>query len=514
MPEQWTEQSDIITPAPDMPVETAAATQRATSHVLVRLGRTVSSFPALITAVLIAKVYWTCRSNIADPDIWWQLRNAQYFFANLRFPNIDTYSFTAAGSPWVNHEWLSGLFYYAGFRVFGITGIFLVFASVLAVLVVAVFLLCLKEAKDPLAAGIAAIFGGLLASVGFTPRTQHFGWLCCVCIYAILLHFRSARRGPLWLIPVLFCVWANCHGTWLIGLIIYAIFVCAGLIRRDIGNLACAPWSNHELKRLLRIGCASVAMVFVNPLGYHLVLYPFDMMFRQKLGVGTVEEWASVNFGDDRGKLVAVVLAAVFAMALIGRKRWRIDDALLTAFVLYSGLTHMRFLFLAGIVLPPILASQFGRISSYDPTRERRMINSALLAGIFAVCAVAFPSTRMLNGEVADYFPVGAMQYLRANPQQGHMFNLYQWGGFLEWTLPDARTFIDSRTDIFEYKGILKDYLDVAKVSNSQEILDRYRVTYVLYPAGPGLPYFLSKSPQWKRIYDDRQAVVYRRTPN
>jgi hypothetical protein len=492
--------------------EVGAEGQTTASGFHVRLGRLISSFPALLVAILIAKVYWTCRTSIADPDIWWHLRNAQYLLANLHFPNVDTYSFTAAGSPWINHEWLSELFYYGGFHVLGLRGIFIVFASVLAVLVVAVFWLCLKQAQDPLAAAIAAIFGGLLAAVGFTPRTQHFGWLCFIGIYAILLRFRSERRAPLWLIPVLFCVWINCHPSWLIGLCIYAIFVCAGLVRRDIGHLAAAPWSRHEVKQLIATGLASVALLFANPFGYRLVKYPFDMMFHQKLNVGNVDEWASVNFNDPRGTLVAVVLGAVFVMALIGRKRWGIHDALLTLFVLYCGLTHMRFLMLAGIVLPPILASQFGRISSHDPRRERRIINSVMLATVLGLCVFGFPSAHMLEAEMDSYFPAGATRYLRAHPQQGRMFNLYEWGGYLEWNLPEVRTFIDSRTDIFEYRGILNDYLNVAKLSQSQEILDHYGVTYVVFAGGTPLPYFLSKSSQWERIYGDGQAVIYRRS--
>jgi len=476
-----------------------------------RLGRQIFSFRALLAVVLVAKVYWTCRDQIADPDIWWHLRNAQYFAANLRFPNIDTYSFTAAGSPWVNHEWLSELFYYAAFRTFGLQGIFVVFASALAVLVVAVFSLCLKQTDDPLAAAIATIFGGLLAMVGFTPRTQHFGWLCFVAIYAILLRFRSKRRAPLWFVPVLFCVWVNCHGSWLIGVFIYAMLVGAGLIRHDIGRLAAAPWSNSELQKLIVTGLASVAVLAVNPFGYRLLLYPFDTAFRQNLGVGTVQEWASVDFNDPRGKLVGIVLGAIFAIALIAQRRWRIDDALLTAFVLYCGIAHIRFLLLAGIVLPPILAPHFGRISSYSPEREHRLLNAALLAIAVGVFVIGFPSARMLDAEVSGFFPVRAVEFLRAHPQQGHIFNLFQWGGYLEWNLPQAPTFIDSRSDIFEHKGVLKDYWGIAGLSDSQEILDRYQVTYLLYPPDTALSYLLSKSPQWERIYGDQQAVIYRR---
>lgn len=133
------------------------------------------------------------------------------------------------------------------------------------------------------------------------------------------------------------------------------IFICSGLIRRDVGRLAADPWSASELKKLIVAGIASIAALFVNPFGYRLVMYPFDMMFRQKLNVVHVREWAAVNFNDARGVVVTIMFCVVLATILISRKRWRIDDALLAAFVTYCGLCHVRCLLLAGIVLPPIL---------------------------------------------------------------------------------------------------------------------------------------------------------------
>src|SRR5438067_67217 len=165
MIERGIDRPDVLVECPDMPMGFPSRSKGGFSTY--RLGRAICSFPALIAGILIAKVYWTCRDNMADPDLWWHLRNAQHFVATLQFPNVDTYSFTASGSPWVNHEWLSELFYYGAFCAFGLRGVYLVFASVLAVLVVVVFSLCLKETKEPFAAGIASIFGGLLAMVGF-----------------------------------------------------------------------------------------------------------------------------------------------------------------------------------------------------------------------------------------------------------------------------------------------------------------------------------------------------------
>jgi hypothetical protein len=478
---------------------------------LEQVGRSISSFPALIIAVLIAKIYWTCRDRIGDPDLWWHFRDARYLVEHLRFPNVDMYSFTAAGAPWANHEWLSEIFYYAAFHALGLTGVFILFVSAVAILFVAVFSLCRRSTDDPVAAAVATMCGVFLAMVGFTPRAQHFGWLCFIALYAILLRFRSEKRGPLWLIPPIFCVWVNCHGSWLIGLAVYAIFVVSGLVRSDVGQLVAAPWSKSELRKLVAIGLTSITALLVNPVGYRVLLFPFDLMFRQEIGVANVEEWASVNFNVGRGKFVALVLGAIFASALVARKRWRIDDALLAAFVTYCGLSHIRFLLLAGIVLPPILAAHLGRISSYNPARERRVLNSVLLASIVGVCVWGFPSARMLEKQVADDYPVRAVQFLRAHPERGHMFNFYNWGGFLEWSLPQAPTFVDSRNDVFEHRGVMKDYMDAAYVTNTQAVLDRYQVSYILYPAGSPLAYFLSKSSEWQCVYSDAQSVIYTR---
>jgi hypothetical protein len=57
--------------------------------------------------LLAAVIFGFSAKQIAEPDIWWHLRDAAYLFQHHSFPGVDAYSFTAAGSPWLNHEWLS-----------------------------------------------------------------------------------------------------------------------------------------------------------------------------------------------------------------------------------------------------------------------------------------------------------------------------------------------------------------------------------------------------------------------
>jgi hypothetical protein len=212
-----------------------------------------------------------------------------------------------------------------------------------------------------------------------------------------------------------------------------------------------------------------------------------------------------------RGVFVLVTLLAVFSAALITQKRWRVDDTILVVFVLFCGLTHIRFLVMTGIVLPPLLVGHFGKLSSYDPNSERRAVNALVIAAVTLMIFLGLPTEQRLSEETAQFFPVGALNYLRNYPQFGNIFNQYEWGGFLEWNMPQVRPFIDSRTDIFEYNGVLRDYIAISTFNNTRELLDKYQIRYVLYPANTPLAYFLSNDLGWECIYQDAQAVIYRR---
>src|SRR5439155_5248934 len=135
----------------------------------------------------------------------------------------------------------------------------------------------------------------------------------------------------------------NCHASWPFGLAVFAVIFGSGFFRHDIGNIDASPWRLADVKKLSATLTASVAALFLNPFGWRLVLYPFDMAFRQQMNVGLGEEWASVDFNDFRGVCVLVLLAALFVTALLQHRRWQVVDVLLTAFALFCGLKHIRF---------------------------------------------------------------------------------------------------------------------------------------------------------------------------
>ena len=98
------------------PSETAAA---ATSTSRAACVARVFSRPVMCMFVLAAVIFRYCPRGLAEPDIWWHLRNAAYLFQHHSFPRVDTYSFGAAGLPRLNYEWLSEIPFLLGFDAGG-----------------------------------------------------------------------------------------------------------------------------------------------------------------------------------------------------------------------------------------------------------------------------------------------------------------------------------------------------------------------------------------------------------
>jgi hypothetical protein len=475
--------------------------------------RRVFSFPVALGSIVMLWVFIGAGYSVWDADIWWHLRNAEYLFTHLKFPATDLYSFTAAGHAWMNHEWLAEIPYYLAWRAAGVRGLYVLFLSLLVVIHLGMFYWASKQSGNLKGAFLVCCFSVFLTIVSFGPRTILFGYIFIILLLLILGRYRATGQGPLWVLPPLFCLWINTHGSWLLGLFLFAVYIGTGLVEGSWGRVDAVRWTPQQLRRLLLAAGASVAALFVNPFTYRLVYYPFDLIFRQKLNIAYVDEWASVDFHDARGKVVLILLALVLLGALLSPHRWKLEEVALGAFALYSGLMHIRFLFLAAILLAPLLAKLLDSIPPYRPEIDKPPLNALICAGIALVFVFRFPTRTDLDGAVAQRYPTNALNFVKAHGLEGNFFNRYMWGGYMIMFHPEVKTFIDGRTDIFEYTGVLKDYLDAEQLKGSLDVLDKYRVRYVLTSPELPLSYLLRNNPGWKMIFSDQVAMIFERVP-
>ena len=473
--------------------------------------RSASSFLVMLTLLVLTVVFIMAHGSIQDPDIWWHLHNADYLFQHHALPRTDLYSFTVPGHAWINHEWLSEVPYYLAWRAWGLLGIEGVMLAVLAFIFLGILYLSYQESRNYKAAIAATCYAIFLASVSFGPRTILFGYAYMVVLLIVLQRFRQKRQAPLWLLPLLFCVWANTHGSWLIGLVVFSIVIAGGFLNGKWGSIENTAWTPTQIKKLVITWSASVAALFVNPFGWRLVFYPFDLAFRQKLNIEHVEEWVSVNFHDTRGKVVMALLLALLISAILRVSRWTLAELGLALFALYSGLTYIRFLFLVGIVVAPILAKMLDFMPPYRAEIDTPILNAFVMLAMIGGMVHYWSTTAKLQSSLAEQYPVQAMSYLEAHPPRGRMLNFYLWGGYLNWKDPNLKVFIDSRVDIFEYEGVLKDYLDILALNQPEALLDKYKIRYVLFPRGEALTYVLQHDPKWKLLYSDQLSYLFER---
>ena len=462
--------------------------------------------------LLAAVIFRFSATQIGEPDIWWHLRNAAYLLQQHSFPRVDTYSFGAAGSPWLDHEWLSEVPFFLGFKAMGLQGMLAVFSTVLVLIYAGVYYRSCRAGADCKDATIATLLAIFLGIVSLGPRMLVFGWLCMVGLLLVLDRFQRAAKG-LWLLPPLFALWINLHGSWVFGMVVLGIIIASGLVEGEWGLVVARRWTPGELKKLLLALAVSLAALFVNPFGYKLLLYPFDLLFRQQGVMKHIEEWQPVNFNIWIGGLALAVIFALLAAALFSRRKWKLDEVLLTAFALWAALSHVRLLFFAGLILVPILAQRLKLFPPYERERDKPWLNAGIMAGMVGLTIFSFPSAATLQQQVSGEYPTAALVFMQRQHITGRIFNQYGWGGYMEWYAPELKPFIDGRADIFVYNGTFYDSLKITSLKESFAILDKYKIEYVLLKPNQPLAYLLYHSSAWRLIYEDKVARLYQRVP-
>lgn len=498
----------ILTSTTDLTAPAVTPPARLASQIL--FWKRICSFPVLLAMVLAGSIFVFDSGSIADPDIWWHLRNAQVVVQTHAVVHHDFYSFTARDSRWINEAWLSELPYYFGWTWFGIRGIYVVMLCEVELILMGVFALAYLNSKNIKAAFLASWLAVWLATVSFGPRTLLAGWICLVAELFLLAHFKNGK-DCIWLLPPLFALWANLHGSWLIGIVLFMVFCASGLLHGTWGRVQATRWSPAQVRKLSLVAGLSVAALFLNPYSYHLVFYPFNFAFRQRLNVNHVDEWMSLDFHNIRGKILFAMLAATIVLALVRKRHWNLDQVAFLLIGFYAAMTYSRFLFLAAIVLAPILATELDFLPPYRPRSDKPWLNATIMIAILAGCVWRFPSEQYLLRDTVRNYPVKALNYLQHFQPDGRVFNDCLWGGYLIWNARNLRVFIDSRIDIYEYNGVFADYLDAIGIKNTLSLLDKYRIRYVLFPQESPVAYLVSHARGWKIDYQDGTTVLLER---
>ncbi|MGA8531340.1 MAG: hypothetical protein WB622_16605 [Acidobacteriaceae bacterium] len=486
-----------------------------------RIFRLPTVFATLLLTVL---VYLTVSGGkvvtaIADPDIWWHLRDASLLLGSGHFIRADALTYTVGGKPWINFEWLADLPYSFAYQTFGDIGVYAVMMLTAGAILVGIYYLACLRSDNCKAALPATFLGFLLASVSLGPRTLLFGWLFLVIELAILWNYQRGRNYT-WALPPLFLVWINTHGSWFIGFVLFGVWFACGLAQFDRGYLKARRFAPGQLRRLIPVAATTFALLFVNPYGWRLVAYPLDVAFRQKGTMQYIAEWATLDFHSARGKIFLLTFLLLAVLQLIHPRRWTLQDLAFIAVALYGGVTYVRFTFLTGIIVTPLLAASLAPFfRHYDEPGDPRRANAISVAILLGVIVYLFPTAQRLHAGITENYPEKAIPYVRsltaqANTPGNRLFTTFNWGAYFEWQVPEVPEFIDSRVDIFVHEGVLADYIQAIQVHDPFAVFDKYGIRTVLLDKkkDDALVCLLSHTPGWHKTYDDGLAIAFQRT--
>jgi hypothetical protein len=431
---------------------------------------------------------------VKDPDLWWHLANARLLCTTHHFIRVDSYSFTVQGERWTNPEWLSEVPYWFGYLLHGLTGVHLVALIAFCANLLFVYFRCNSKSSHAGAAFWVALLSFFMMAINGGARTIVIAYLAMNVEMVILESVETGKTGRLWLLPILFCVWINLHGSWIIGLGLLALYILSGLFTLKIGAFEQTAFSAADRNRLILVFFISVAALMVNPYGWRLIWNPFDMLLNQKLMLAIMEEWQPLNMGTTTGKAAALFVGLMIVANCLRGRKWRLYELAFTFFAWYVAFAHQRFVFLACLITAPWLAADLARGFFAIPSNKTiPALNALFVAGAVCTLIYLFPSETKLQRDLNATYPFQSIARIQPS---WRTFNDYSLGGMMDFN--GKPTFVDSRDDIFEHQGILKKYLDIEALHDSLSLLGKSRIDHVLIHENSSLSFVLERSSDWR----------------
>lgn len=457
--------------------------------------------------------------SVADADLWGHLTFGQDILTAKTIPAHDTYSYLTSHSTWINHEWLSEVIFAAVYGAMGPRGL-IALKAVLSLTLIAgsyIHLRVLRLTPMRAASVLLVLIWALQPGVG-TIRPHLFTYVGFFAVLLIIHAAESGRSGWLWVLPVVFALWANLHGGFLAGAGLLAFWgsVRSIALIRDVTR---AGRRRAEIVRALSLGAplAGAALaILVNPYGVGLVAF---LLRTATVPRPEIVEWAPLSLTGEFG-LAYVILSALTAVTVASLQR---DGK------------HVSVAILIGMALAPLIAARHlplfaltfavfggpGLLEPWNrwlPYREDPRLGwsvAALPAIGAALCIVlTIPKLACIRLEPAvSPFPTRAIGLLKRSGVEGNLATTFNWGEFTIWHLgPRIKVSIDGRRETVYSDDVRRQALDFENGRHEWDAVLRAGADLAVVQAGTAADNLLQREPGWALIHQDTLSRVFVRT--
>jgi len=289
------------------------------------------------------------------------------------------------------------------------------FCLVAAALLVIQYVSCWLYCHNPRVAFLGALVTWFFSTVGFAIRPHMLGYTLLVCELLILHLGRSRDRRWYFLLPPLFAIWVNSHGSFSLGIIVLAAAMTSGFVNANAGLLVSRQFDPPQRKMLLWSSALSIAALFANPVGWTLLAYPLRTIFDRRMQLDAVAEWQKLSFDDSRAFGLLALAGGIVLIVLVRKIEMYLDEVVLLAIAFILAVLHQRLLFAWGIIAAPILCRQLAALA-HQSQSVRILPNAILTLASFTVVFLAFPAKTGLVAQVTAGNPVQAVEFIGRTP--------------------------------------------------------------------------------------------------
>jgi hypothetical protein len=463
------------------------------------------TFAQLMVGLLFGAIAVCACLMPTQSDTFWHLRAGQEIVRTAHVPLEDSYSFTANGQFWPNHEWLWQAFTFA---LYASGGMRLLVAGG-AALVIGASAIAYRLMVGPTSTRFALVLVGLpMATCAWAVRPQIASLLLLMVMLWLMV--REVYQA----LPILFWVWANLHGAVAMGGAVLVAVTALAIVR---------AWRGDAVDRSRAFALVVVAPfcaigISATPLGFRLWKFIGASIAASKQN--KILEWQP-TWPDGAFGIAFWVLAAAFIAVLIWRRK-RLREAGWGDLVLYTAALVMLplafravrntsvFLLIAIPAASRLLGPEF-RFRRRPPaaqSADHPRFNLGMLVGVSLVEIAAVVLAWQTSFSSLGWHPIsdGALEAVRGCRAQ--VYNRYNEGGYLIWFAPERQVFVDSRQDPYP-PALMRELLDVDHGGPYRPLFERFDVRCAFLPAdSKTIPRLLVDG--WHtRFSDDKWAVLF-----
>lgn len=461
-------------------------------------------------------------SLLKDPDTLWHISTGQWILDNAKFPVVDFYSYTAAGTRWIAGEWLSEVFLAIAFKIGQWRGVVILSAITIATVIATLSFYLLQNLRFSVAIGWTMLTAFAI-SPHYLARPHLFSFLLLLVWLIILIdaYDNGDFKPSIPILGSLIILWANLHGSFTLGITLLFVFA---------GYFCYEEFVKHNYSRcrgaVVMVLAVCVAAL-VTPYGIFSALVTVEL-FNRKFLFRQIGEWKSPDFQVYQ-PLLFLFIGLFGVIAGLGI-RLRGPRLIVFSMMLLLALGHIRGLVMFFLVAPVVLAKPIGARSVW--WRATRLSNSnssesaaeldpipryfqmrpimipticLAVATLATVCSWGYTN----SGPPGSVAPTAAINFVKQNGISGNVFNSYDFGGYLIFS--GIPTFVDGRvtpyTDDFLWK--YAEAVNLVDINKAFLLLEQYKVTWViLHPMEP-LANALARSALWDEAYLDKDSVIF-----